>query len=66
MANNYAKVAQFKTVDAFRAYLKEQGIAIGLADLPPPEKSVMAQITENAPNSGMKYGDNEMAVLILG
>ena len=30
------------------------------------EKSVMAQITENAPNSGMKYGDNEMAVLILG
>ena len=43
MANNYAKVAQFKTVDTFRAYLKEQGIAIGLADLPPPEKSAMAQ-----------------------
>ena len=30
------------------------------------EKSVMAQITENATNSGMKSGDNEMAVLILG
>lgn len=46
MANNYAKVAQFKTVDAFRDYLKEQGIAIGLADLPPPEKSAMAQPLE--------------------
>ena len=30
------------------------------------EKSVMEQITENAPNFGMKYGDNEMAVQILG
>ena len=30
------------------------------------EKSVMAQSTENATNSGMKSGDNEMAVLILG
>ena len=30
------------------------------------ETSAMEQITENAPNSGMKYGDIEMAVLILG
>ena len=46
MANNYAKVAQFKTVESFRAYLQDQGIAIGLADLPPPEKSAMAQPLE--------------------
>ena len=43
MANNYAKVAQFKTVESFRAYLQEQGIAIGLADPVPAAKSSLAQ-----------------------
>ncbi len=46
MANNYAKVAQFRTLESFREFLKKEQINIGLADLPPPEKSALAQKLE--------------------
>lgn len=46
MANNYAKVAQFRTLESFREFLKNEQINIGLADLPPPEKSALAQKLE--------------------
>ncbi len=43
MAEQYAKVTQFKTLDAFRDYLKQQNIEINLADLPAPGESALAK-----------------------
>ena len=43
MAEQYAKVTQFKTLDAFRDYLKQQNIEINLADLPSPGESALAK-----------------------
>ena len=43
MANHYAKVAQFRTPEDFREYLKRENIRIGLAELPPPGDSALAK-----------------------
>ena len=43
MANHYAKVAQFRTLDAFRDYLKQEKIRIGLAEFPPAKESALAK-----------------------
>ena len=59
MANNFAKVAQFKTLESFRAYLEQENINIGLADLPPAEKSALAQPIEH---NGRTIG-NRWAIL---
>ncbi len=56
MANNYAKVAQFRTLEAFREYLKSQNIAIPLAELPPPDQSAMAKpLTYNGRTIGNRW-----------
>ncbi len=56
MANNYAKVAQFRTLEAFREYLKSQNITIPLAELPPPEQSAMAKpLTYNGRTIGNRW-----------
>ena len=47
MANNYARVSQFKDLQSFKDYLAEQKINIGLSDLPPPEKSALARKIEH-------------------
>ena len=46
MKQEYAKVTQFKTLDSFREYLKEQSIEIGLSELPPAGSSALAQKLE--------------------
>ena len=42
MAENFTKVASFKTLADFRQYLHEKNINIGLAELPPAGKSALA------------------------
>ena len=59
MANNYAKVAQFKTLESFREYLAQEKIDLKLAELPAAEDSAMAAPLEY---DGRKIG-NRWAIL---
>ncbi len=56
MAGNYAKVAQFKTLADFRAYLAAEKIDLPLAELPPSGKSALAQkIVHNSRTIGNRW-----------